>query len=278
MIGVFDSGLGGLSVLAALIEALPRADFVYFADSAHVPYGNKSETTIQARVLAIGAELIQSGCTLLVVACNTATATAVETLRQSHPGTPVVGIEPGIKPAAQSSITRRIGVLATEATANSARLNTLIKKHAGDVEVFIEPCPGWATQVERLELDNIADIRQHVWPLLDQGVDRLVLGCTHYSFLTPMLREAIHAHAAAKESQGITQSLNARLVDVADAVARQTQRLAGSLTDGHGKLILRASAHPEKLYAALGKLHLSHLATRVSHQPTHLPISAAPSR
>lgn len=281
MIGVFDSGLGGLSVLAALIEALPRADFVYFADSAHMPYGNKSETTIQARVLAIGAELIQSGCTLLVVACNTATATAVEALRQSHPGIPVIGIEPGIKPAAQSSITRRIGVLATEATANSARLNALIKKHAGDVEVFIEPCPGWATQVERLELDNIADIRQHVWPLLDQGVDRLVLGCTHYSFLTPMLREAIHAHAAVKESQGITQSLNARLVDVADAVARQTQRLAGSLTDGHGKLILRASAHPEKLHAALGKLHLSHLATRVSHSPivlpTPLPIAAAPS-
>ena len=286
MIGVFDSGLGGLSVLAALIEALPHADFVYFADSAYMPYGNKSETTIQARVLTIGAELIQSGCTLLVVACNTATATAVETLRQSHPGIPVVGIEPGIKPAAQSSITRRIGVLATEATANSARLNALIKKHAGDVEVFIEPCPGWATQVERLELDNIADIRQHVWPLLDQGVDRLVLGCTHYSFLTPMLREAIRAHAASKESQGITQSMNAgldvSLVDVADAVARQTQRLAGSLTDGHGKLILRASAHPEKLYAALGKLHLSHLAARVSHSPIvlppHPPLSTAPSR
>jgi len=272
MIGVFDSGLGGLSVLAALIETLPRADFIYFADSAHVPYGDKSETYIQARVLAIGAELVQSGCTLLVVACNTATATAVEALREKHPSIPVVGVEPGIKPAAQSSITRRIGVLATEATANSARLNALIKKHAGDVDVFVEPCPGWATQVERLDLDNIADIRQHVWPLLDLGVDRLVLGCTHYSFLTPMLREAIQAHAAAKASQGIAQSLNAglnvSLIDVADAVARQTQRLAGSLTEGHGKLILRASAHPEKLHAALTKLHLSHLAARVRHSPT----------
>lgn len=268
MIGVFDSGLGGLSVLAALIEALPRADFVYFADSAHVPYGNKSETYIQARVLAIGAELIQSGCTLLVVACNTATATAVEALREQHPGIPVVGIEPGIKPAAQSSITRRIGVLATEATANSARLDALIKKHAGDVKVIVEPCPGWATQVERLDLDNIADIRQHVWPLLDQGVDRLVLGCTHYSFLTPMLREAIDAYPAVKQISARAQSNPVMLIDVADAVARQAQRLAGSLAHGHSRLILRASAHPEKLHAALPKLHLSHLVARASDSST----------
>ncbi|MBT9462088.1 MAG: glutamate racemase [Rugosibacter sp.] len=268
MIGVFDSGLGGLSVLAALIEALPRADFVYFADSAHVPYGDKSETYIQARVLAIGAELIQSGCTLLVVACNTATATAVEALRERHPGIPVVGIEPGIKPAAQSSITRRIGVLATEATANSARLSALIKKHAGDVKVIVEPCPGWATQVERLDLDNIADIRQHVWPLLDQGVDRLVLGCTHYSFLTPMLREAIDAYPAVKQISARAQSNPVMLIDVADAVARQTQRLAGSLAHGHSRLVLRASAHPEKLHAALPKLHLSHLVARASDSST----------
>ncbi len=268
MIGVFDSGLGGLSVLAALIEALPRADFVYFADSAHVPYGDKSETYIQARVLAIGAELIQSGCTLLVVACNTATATAVEALREKHPGIPMVGIEPGIKPAAQSSITRRIGVLATEATANSARLDALIKKHAGDVKVIVEPCPGWATQVERLDLDNIADIRQHVWPLLDQGVDRLVLGCTHYSFLTPMLREAIDAYPAVKQISARAQSNPVMLIDVADAVARQTQRLAGSLAHGHSRLVLRASAHPEKLHAALPKLHLSHLVARASDSST----------
>lgn len=274
MIGVFDSGLGGLSVLAALIEALPRADFVYFADSAHVPYGDKSETYIQARVLAIGAELIQSGCTLLVVACNTATATAVEALREKHPGIPVVGIEPGIKPAAQSSITRRIGVLATEATANSARLDALIKKHAGDVKVIVEPCPGWATQVERLDLDNIADIRQHVWPLLDQGVDRLVLGCTHYSFLTPMLREAIDAYPAVKQISACAQSNPVMLIDVADAVARQTQRLAGSLAHGHSRLVLRASAHPEKLHAALPKLHLSHLVARASDSST--PIHSSP--
>ena len=256
MIGVFDSGLGGLSVLAALVEALPHADFIYYADTAHVPYGNKSDTQIQSRVLTIGDHLVRTGCKLLVVACNTATATAVEALRQAHPGIPVVGVEPGIKPAAQTSVSRRIAVLTTEATAKSARLAQLIHTHAANVEVFIEPCPGWATQIEQLQLDApalAADVRRRVLPLLEKGVDRLVLGCTHYSFLAPHLRALAGTRAT--------------LVDVADAVARQTQRLAGSLTQGHGKLLLEASAHPEKLHAALGQLHLSHLAVRVKNQP-----------
>jgi len=260
MIGVFDSGLGGLSVLAALVDALPQADFIYFADTAHVPYGDKSDAQIQARVLAIGEELVQSGCQLLVAACNTATATAVEALRQAHPGIPVVGVEPGIKPAAQLSVSRCIAVLTTEATAKSQRLARLIDAHAAGVEVLIEPCPGWATHVEQLQLDDpalAADIRQRVQPLLDKGVDCLVLGCTHYSFLAPLLR-------------GIAGP-RVHLVDVADAVARQTQRLAGPLrqTQGKGKIILRASAHPEKLHAALGKLHLAHLAARL--HPLHQP-------
>ncbi len=251
MIGVFDSGLGGLSVLAALVDALPHADFIYFADTAHVPYGNKNDAQIQTRVLTIGSHLVEVGCKLLVVACNTATATAVEALRQAHPGIPVVGVEPGIKPAAQTSVSRRIAVLTTEATAKSARLAHLIRIHAANVEVFIEPCPGWATKVEQLNLDDptlINDVRQRVQPLLDQGVDRLVLGCTHYSFLAPHLRALAGTHAT--------------LVDVAEAVARQTRRLAGSLAQGHGKLLLEASAHPEKLHAALDRLHLSRLATR----------------
>lgn len=256
MIGVFDSGLGGLSVLAALVDTLPHADFIYFADTAHVPYGDKSEAQIQARVLSIGEALVEAGCGLLVVACNTATATAVEALRQAHPGIPVVGVEPGIKPAAQTSVSRRIAVLTTAATAKSARLAQLIHTHAANVEVFIVPCPGWATHVEQLQLDDPAlatDVRQRVQPLLDKGVDCLVLGCTHYSFLTPLLREIAGPHV--------------HLIDVADAVARQTHRLAGPLAAGHGELRLQASAHPEKLYAALNRLHLSRLAPRVKTQP-----------
>lgn len=253
MIGVFDSGLGGLSVLAALVEALPQADFAYYADTAHVPYGNKSEAQIQCRVLAIGDYLAAQGCELLVVACNTATATAVQALRAAHPGLPVVGIEPGIKPAAQDSVSGRIAVLVTEATANSQRLRHLIRDHAGQVEVFVEPCPGWATHVEMLQLDDPAlatDVRARIEPLLQQGVDRIVLGCTHYSFLAPLLREVAGTRA--------------QLVDVAAAVARQTQRLAGRLAQGGGRLQLHASAHPERLRAALPRLHLGRLASRLA--------------
>lgn len=252
MIGVFDSGLGGLSVLATLVRALPQADFTYFADTAHVPYGNKSEAEILARVLTIGDHLVTQGCGLLVVACNTATTTAVQALRTAHPQIPVVGIEPGIKPAAQATRTGRIAVLATEATARSRRLAQLIEQHARSVEVLIEPCPGWATHVETLHLDDpllTADIDARIRHLLEQGVDQLVLGCTHYSFLQRQLIAAVASRAA--------------LVDVADAVARQTQRLAGKLASGHGTLRLAASAHPERLRAALSKLGLGHLAARI---------------
>lgn len=253
MIGVFDSGLGGLSVLAALVETLPRADFTYYADTAHVPYGNKSESQIQRRVLAIGAQLAGQGCGLLVVACNTATAAAVQALRAAHPGIPVVGVEPGIKPAAQDTGSGRIAVLTTESTAGSQRLKNLIRDHAGGVKVFVEPCPGWATHVEMLQLDDpalAADVRARVEPLLDRGVDRIVLGCTHYSFLAPLLKQAIGTRA--------------QLVDVADAVARQARRLAADLAHGSGRLLLQASAHPERLRAALPRLHLGHIAARLT--------------
>ncbi len=253
MIGVFDSGLGGLSVLAALVEALPQADFRYYADTAHVPYGGKSDEAIQRRVLAIGEELAGLGSDLIVVACNTATAAAVQALRAARPGIPVVGVEPGVKPAAQESRSRRIAVLATESTARSARLHKLIRDHAAGVDVHIEPCPGWATHVEMLQLDDpalAADIEARVAPLVAGGVDRIVLGCTHYSFLAPLLRQIAGERAS--------------LVDVAAAVARQTQRLAGHLPAERGRIHLHASAHPERLRAALLRLHLGHLAARLA--------------
>lgn len=253
MIGVFDSGLGGLSVLSALIEALPHADFIYYADTAHVPYGNKSEELILGRVLAIGDHLANQGCGMLVVACNTATAAAVEALRAAHPGIAVVGVEPGIKPAAQETRSGRIAVLATEATARSPRLKQLIRDHASQIEVFVEPCPGWATHVEMLKLDEpalAADIRARIEPLLQKGVDKIVLGCTHYSFLVPLLKDVAGTRA--------------QLVDVADAVARQTRRLAGNHAHGSGRLRFGASAHPERLRAALPRLKLGHLASRLA--------------
>jgi glutamate racemase len=209
MIGIFDSGLGGLSVLSAVARSLPHADLLYFADTAHVPYGAKPESFIRDRVLTIGRYLAGQGCNMIVVACNTATAAAVHSLRSEFPQFPVVGVEPGVKPAAAASRTGRIAVLATESTARSERLAILIREHAAAVTVHVEPCPGWATRVETLHLDApqfAAEVADKIMPLLDAGADQLVLGCTHYSFLTPMLLPLVRDRAT--------------LVDVADAVAR----------------------------------------------------------
>ena len=250
MIGIFDSGLGGLSVLAAVSRALPRDDLVYIADTAHVPYGNRDDKFIRGRVLAIGRHLVAIGCDLIVVACNTATATAVQALRAELHGIPVVGVEPGVKPAAQASVSRRIAVLATEATARSERLARLIREHAHGVDVHVEPCPGWATRVETLHLDGaefVAEARAKLDPLRALGVDRIVLGCTHYSFLAPAL--------------AIIAAGRAELVDVAEAVARQVVRLAGA-RQGSAKLELLATAFPERLHAALSRLDLAYLAQR----------------
>lgn len=251
MIGVFDSGLGGLSVLAAIARAMPRADLAYVADTAHVPYGNKPDAFIRSRVVALGEHLVGEGCGMLVVACNTATVAAVRALRERFPALPIVGVEPGVKPAAAGSLTRRIAVLATEATARSERLATLVREHAQGVEVLIEACPGWATRVEALHIDDrgFADeIALRIRPLLAAGADRIVLGCTHYSFLAPLLAPLVAGQA--------------ELVDVADAVARQCLRLAGDAADGQAGLRLAATSQPERLRAALPALGLHWLAER----------------
>ncbi len=255
MIGVFDSGLGGLSVLAAIAASLPRADLLYLADSAHVPYGDKSDAFITDRVLTIGQHLADAGCTLLVVACNTATTAAIQALREHLAGQrrdiPVVGVEPGVKPAALATQTGHIAVLATEATARSRRLAQLIERHAGAARVTVVPCPGWATHVETLQADTPefrAAVAAKIDPLIAAGVDRLVLGCTHYAFLVPL----IEPHLAGR----------AELVDVAAAVARQVVRLGAAHAAGQAKLILQATARPERLAAALPALGLQALAAR----------------
>lgn len=252
MIGVFDSGIGGLSVLAAIARALPRADLVYLADTAHVPYGDKPDGFIAGRVLAVGRYLAANGCDLLVVACNTATTAAIQTLRDHLPQVPVVGVEPGVKPAALASQTRRIAVLATEATAQSRRLAQLIAQHADGTQVSIVPCPGWATRVETLQADTPAfraAVAAKIAPLLDAGVDRIVLGCTHYAFLAPLIHPLLDGRA--------------ELVDVAAAVARQVVRLAGE-RGGQARLELLATAHAERLRAALPALGLHELAQRAA--------------
>ena len=260
VIGVFDSGLGGLSVLGALAELCPAADLIYAADTAHVPYGNKSSEAIRARVLAMGQALILEGCTTLVVACNTATAEAIEALRAAHPEVPVVGIEPGIKPAALNTQTGKIAVLATAATAKSQRLADLIGRHAPHKTVHVIPCHGWATEVEALNLDApsiIEEIKRDLLPLIDHGVDQVVLGCTHYDFLAPTLSRFIGGKA--------------QLVGVAGAVARQACKVAGAeALTGYGKIRLVATMNPTRLSEAIRVLGLGDLINQLSAAPQML--------
>jgi len=247
VIGVFDSGLGGLSVLGALAAECPSANLIYAADTAHVPYGNKTPEEIRARVLAMGQALVLEGCTTLVVACNTATAEAIDDLRAAHPNIPIVGIEPGIKPAAQNTQSNQIAVLATAATAKSHRLALLISRHAPHKTVHIIPCHGWATEVEALNLEApsiLNEARERLLPLIDAGVDQIVLGCTHYDFLAPTLARIIGRRA--------------QLVGVADAVARQACKISGVTTDTTviGTIRLMATADPERLGNAFSSLGL----------------------
>ena len=260
VIGVFDSGLGGLSVLGALAEICPAADLIYAADTAHVPYGNKTSEQIRARVLAMGQALINEGCTTLVVACNTATAEAIEALRAAHPTIPIVGVEPGIKPAALNTQNGQIAVLATVATAKSQRLADLIGRHAPHKTVHVIPCHGWATEVEALNLDApsiIADIERDLLPLIDQGVDQVVLGCTHYDFLAPTLSRLIGGKS--------------QLVYVAGAVARQACKVASAeKLSGTGSVRLMSTMNPVRMSEAARVLGLGHLVDRMTSVPQHL--------
>ncbi|MDE2586294.1 MAG: aspartate/glutamate racemase family protein, partial [Betaproteobacteria bacterium] len=168
------------------------------------------------------------------------------------------GVEPGVKPAAKASRSQRIAVLATESTARSERLAKLIRTHASGVEVLIEPCPGWATRVETRDFnsaDFLAEVREKVERLLAVGADRLVLGCTHYTFLAPLLAPLVQGRA--------------ELVDVAEPVARQAKRLAGNAAAGQGRLLLQATARPEQLHANLTALGLGWLAER-AREPARL--------
>ena len=260
VIGVFDSGLGGLSVLGALAEICPAADLVYAADTAHVPYGNKTPEQIRARVLAMGQALINEGCTTLVVACNTATAEAIDALRAEHPNVPIVGVEPGIKPAALNTESGKVAVLATAATAKSQRLADLIGRHAPHKIVHVIPCHGWATEVEALNLDApsiVEDIQSQLLPLIDQGVDQVVLGCTHYDFLAPTLNRLIDGKA--------------QLVGVAGAVARQACKVSGAeALTGLGSIKLMSTMNPVRLTHALSELGLEALVQNLSGPPQSL--------
>lgn len=212
-IGVFDSGVGGISVLRELRALLPQEDFVYYADSGHCPYGGKPRAEIQARACAITETLLERGAKLVVVACNTATIAAVEHLRATYP-VAFVGMEPAIKPAVAQTRSGVVGVLATGAALAGEKFHKLLAAHARDVRIITQPCPGLVECVESGDLEGpqtLALVQRYVEPLLAQGADMLVLGCTHYPFLRPLIQRIA--------GNGVS------LIDTGAAVARQTQRL-----------------------------------------------------
>ena len=211
-IGVFDSGVGGLSVLRAIRAALPHEHLVYVADSGHAPYGDQSEAHITQRTLTVGNWLAEQGVKGITIACNTATVVAAKTLReQTH--LPVVAIEPAIKPAVAHTRSGVVGVLATRQTVQSTAVARLVALYGADKRILLQGCPGWVEQVERADLHSAeteALVRQFIDPLMAQGADTLVLGCTHY----PFLRDTIQRVAGQEVA----------LLDPAEAVARELAR------------------------------------------------------
>lgn len=193
-IGVFDSGVGGLSVLAALHRRAPETDWLYLADSAHSPYGDRSTDFIIARSRAIVSHLVDRGATGVVIACNTATAAAVSELREAWPQLPIVAVEPGLKPAAAATRNGRVGVLGTPGTLASERFAALLRRQPPQVQFVLRPCPDLARLIEAGDLAApalIADIEGHAAALRKAEVDTVVLGCTHYSFVRRHIEAAL---------------------------------------------------------------------------------------
>ena len=213
-IGVFNSGVGGLSVWRELCGLLPAENLIYLADQAHVPYGPRPLEQVQTFSVGITRFLIELGCKLVVVACNTASAAALQHLRGRFPETPFVGMEPAVKPAVASTRTRRVGVLATPATFQGALFASVVERFAEGVAILPQTLPGLVERIEAGDLDGEetrAIVQRGLEPLLAQQVDTLVLGCTHYPFVIPLIQELA--------GKGV------QVIDPSPAIARQTQRL-----------------------------------------------------
>jgi glutamate racemase len=244
-VAVFDSGLGGLTVLHALRARLPHEDYFYFADTRFLPYGDRPEAFIRERGLRIAEALARRGAKALVIACNTATAAAAEAIRAAA-ALPVVALEPGVKPAAALTRSGVIGVLATTRTLDSSRFQRLVADHGGQHRVLAQACPGLAEAIEMHGPDSpqvkgLLDV--FVAPLAAAGADVVVLGCTHYPWVATMI--------AARLPAAVT------LLDTGEAVARQLERrltAAGLLGGGSGRLTVASSGAPAQVGATVARL------------------------
>lgn len=224
-IGVFDSGVGGLSVLREIRALMPREDIIYFGDQGHVPYGPRSMEQIQDFSEGITKYLLAQNAKIIVVACNTASAAALTYLRQTFPDVQFVGMEPAVKPAAEKTLTGKVGVLATPATFQGALYASVVERFANGVELYQNTCNGLVQQIEMGNLygDETRKILEDALrPMLEKNIDTVVLGCTHYPFVIPLIEEIVGD--------------NVRVIDPAPAVARQVKRLleAGEVENQNG--------------------------------------------
>jgi glutamate racemase len=213
-IGIFDSGVGGLSVMQEIQKILPHEDILYYADSGNCPYGTRPAAEIQALAVRVATFLLEKGAKVLVVACNTASTASVALLRQKWPQIPIVGMVPAVKPAAAMTESGVIGVLATQATGRAPALLDVIDRFASDVKVLVTTPPGLVELIEQGQVSSPETVEllcSSLEPMIEQGADALVLGCTHFPFLRPTLHKLLGDRL--------------RLIDSGEAVARQTRRV-----------------------------------------------------
>ncbi|MDG9882859.1 MULTISPECIES: glutamate racemase [Pseudomonas] len=242
-VGVFDSGVGGLSVLAEIARLLPNESLLYVADCGNIPYGEKSPEFIRQRCRTVAGFFQEQGVKALVLACNTATVAAAADLREQFPHWPLVGMEPAVKPAAAATRSGVVGVLATTGTLQSAKFAALLDRFATDVQVVTQPCPGLVERIESGDLNSPA-LRQllqgYVEPLLAAGCDTIILGCTHYPFLRPLLSQMVPPSVA--------------IIDTGAAVARQLQRLLAER-----ELLATGPARPAEFWTSADPQHLKNI-------------------
>jgi glutamate racemase len=213
-IGIFDSGVGGLSVLKAIRQAFPYEDLLYFGDQVHVPYGPRPAQEIQELSIEITHFLLMQGAKIIVVACNTVTAAALRKLRRYYQEVLFVGMEPAVKPAAEMTITSKIGVLATPATFSSDLYTSLVRRFGKQIQIYTSTCPGLVEQVEKGELNTPKTrgiLEAALNPMIEEGIDNIVMGCTHFPFVTPLIQ--------------VITGPSVHIIDPAPAIARQTHRL-----------------------------------------------------
>lgn len=213
-IGIFDSGVGGLSVLREIREQMPYENIIYFGDQGHVPYGARLMEEIQKFSEGITRFLLEQDAKIIVVACNTASAAALKYLREVFPDVSFVGMEPAVKPAAEVTKTGKVGVLATPATFQGALYASVVERFGSDVELFQHTCPGLVSQIEKGELDAQRTreiLEDALLPMLGKNIDTVVLGCTHYPFVIPLIEQIV--------------GVDVRVIDPAPSVAKQTKRL-----------------------------------------------------